>query len=117
MKHNEPEPQRIYHIADAERWRASAESGMYSAPSLESERFIHCSFAHQVQRSLDKFFSDADSVVILEIDPLLLTSELRFEPADNDSFPHIYGEINADAVVAAELVMRNEAGELAFVQS
>jgi uncharacterized protein (DUF952 family) len=116
VKHNEAEPQRIYHIADPERWKSAAERGLYAADSLESEGFIHCSFAHQVQRSLDKFFRDADAVIILEIDPLLLQSELRFEPADDDTFPHIYGELNVDAVVMAELVQRNETGELAFAR-
>jgi uncharacterized protein (DUF952 family) len=114
VKQNDPEPQLIYHIAEPELWKTSAEAGTYAAPSLKSEGFIHCSFAHQVQRSLDKFFADADSVIVLEIDPLMLQSELRFEPADDDTFPHIYGELNADAVVMAELLMRDEKGELAF---
>jgi uncharacterized protein (DUF952 family) len=114
VKHNDPEPQRIYHIAEPERWRTSADSGMYASPSLASEGFIHCSFAHQVQRSLDRFFADADSVIILEIDPLLLQGELRFEPADDDTFPHLYGELNVDAVVMAELVARDDEGRLTF---
>jgi uncharacterized protein (DUF952 family) len=114
VKQNDPEPQRIYHIADPAGWRNSAEGGMYSVPSLQSEGFIHCSFAHQVQRSLDKFFSDADAVVILEIDPALLQSELRFEPADNDTFPHVYGEINVDSVVVAAHVARDDKGALTF---
>jgi uncharacterized protein (DUF952 family) len=114
VKHNDPEPQRIYHIADPERWKEAAAEGMYAPESLERERFIHCSFAHQVQRSLDKFFADRDAVIILEIDPLLLQSELRFEPADDDTFPHIYGEINVDAVVMAALATRDEEGALTF---
>jgi uncharacterized protein (DUF952 family) len=114
VNRNDPEPQRIYHIADQARWKAAAETGMYSAPSLLSEGFIHCSFAHQVQRSLDKFFADADAVVVLEIDPMLMQAELRFEPADGDTFPHVYGEINTDAVVMAALVERDERGGLTF---
>ena len=32
--------------------------------------------------------------------PRLLTSPLRFEEADGQRFPHIYGPINLNAVVA-----------------
>jgi uncharacterized protein (DUF952 family) len=111
---NETDPQLIFHIADHDRWKACAESGSYSPESLASEGFIHCSFGRQVQRSLDKFFAKSDEVILIEIDPVLLKSELRMEDADGDSFPHIYGEINLDAVVVAELLVRDEEGRLTF---
>lgn len=99
--------QPIYHITSVEAWDADNGSSSFVAPSLATEGFIHCSDARQVERSLNRFFREKDEVVLLRIDPALLTSELRYEGADGDSFPHIYGPINTDAVVTAELIHRH----------
>lgn len=106
LHHTNPMPNPIYHITSHDAWTEAAERGSYTSPSLETEGFIHCSDARQVERSLNKFYAGKDSVLVLRIDPELLTSELRYEPADNDSFPHVHGPINVDAVVAVELVER-----------
>jgi len=96
----------IYHITSVEAWDVASGSGSFTAPSLATEGFIHCSDARQVERSLNKFFHEKNEVLLLRIDPELLTSELRYEGADGDLFPHIYGPINTDAVVSVELVRR-----------
>ena len=54
-------------------------------------------------RSQQRFYADVpEELVLLEIDPDLLTSELRVEYVAevDDSFPHIYGPLNIEAVVA-----------------
>ncbi len=100
----------IYHITSRDAWSAATEAGSYTAPSLDTEGFIHCSLARQVERSLNKFYTDREEVILLKIDPELLTGNLLYEPADNDSFPHIYGPINTESVIAVELLKR-EGGE------
>jgi uncharacterized protein (DUF952 family) len=90
----------IYHITLPADWLAAETTGELSPLSLETEGFIHCSDRRQVERSLNRFFSGIDEVLVLEIDPELLHAEVRYEGADNDSFPHIYGALNVDAVVA-----------------
>ncbi|MBC8145497.1 MAG: DUF952 domain-containing protein [bacterium] len=114
MTNNDAQPQLLFHIAEHDRWKACVDSGKYSPASLATEGFIHCSYERQVQRSLDKFFASHDEVILLEIDPVLLRSGLKVEPADGDSFPHIYGEINTDAVVVAELIIRDGNSRLTF---
>ena len=99
----------IYHITLPERWNNSREEGEYRAPSLDTEGFIHCSDAGQVERSLNRFYRDEPEVLLLTIDPKLLTSELKYEPAHDEQFPHIYGPLNTDAVVVVEL-LKGEAG-------
>ena len=51
---------------------------------------------------------DRADLLLLEIDPARLTSELKWEPPtggplpgvpEGDAFPHIYGPINLDAVI------------------
>jgi len=89
----------IYHITLPDEWEKSAGRGYHTAASIETEGFIHCSEAGQVERSLNRFFAGQPRVLILSIDPERLTSELRHEPAHGELFPHIYGPLNLDAVV------------------
>ena len=89
----------IYHIAHRGDWEAAATSGSYEADTLASEGFIHCSEAHQVLGVANRLFQGQRDLVLLRLDPARLTSELRYEPGGGDVFPHIYGPINASAVV------------------
>lgn len=100
----------IYHITTPELWSRTAGKSRYAAPSLESEGFIHCSLRNQVARSLNRFFRDENTVIVLTIDPLMLDRELRYEPADGSLFPHIYGDLNLAAVTVVELVERGANG-------
>jgi uncharacterized protein (DUF952 family) len=93
---------RIFHVAVPEKW-ASVSGGQYEHASLAAEGFIHCSFADQLDGVLSRYFSNVGEVTILEIDPARLTSKLVIEPSTNgERFPHIYGPIDLDAVVATE---------------
>ena len=91
---------RIYHIVSPEDWEAAERSGEYRAASLVDEGFIHCSFAEQLDTVLERYYSGAGTVNILEIDPGRLTAELVEEPStNNEIYPHIYGPLDLDAVV------------------
>lgn len=93
-------PRTIFHVAEEDSWRRAAGSGEYTAASLESEGFIHCSFRNQLGGVLERYYSGAGEVLVLEIDPDSLTSDLRIEASTGgEDFPHIYGTINVDAVI------------------
>jgi len=93
---------RIFHIVRPGDWESHAGS-LYEAESLTTEGFIHCSFAEQLDGVISRYYSDADEIVILEIDPNLLTSKLVVEPSTaGESYPHVYGPINKDAIVSSE---------------
>jgi uncharacterized protein (DUF952 family) len=94
----------ILHITTAPEWKTASEAGEYRAPSLESEGFIHCSLPTQVTHVAQWFYREVPDLVLLCIDPDVLTSELRWEPSADSfagEFPHVYGPISVDAVVAA----------------
>jgi uncharacterized protein (DUF952 family) len=94
----------IFHITTAPEWDAARGVGEYRAPSLETEGFIHCSLPTQVNHVADWFYRDVPDLVLLCVDPAELTSELRWEPSSDSfagEFPHVYGPIAIDAVVAA----------------
>jgi uncharacterized protein (DUF952 family) len=67
---------------------------------LDSEGFIHCSTFAQVIGSANRFFKDLKDIVILKIDVDRVIPEIHYEGDDqNNLFPHIYGELNIDAVI------------------
>lgn len=90
----------IYHITTAEQWNTAVEKGFYEAPSLSTEGFIHCSEAHQVADVLERYFKGQTGLIKLVIDTDKLTSRYvqEWSPSISDTFPHIYGAINVDAV-------------------
>jgi uncharacterized protein (DUF952 family) len=93
---------RIYHIVLPEVWAAFG-GDLYTAESLETEGFIHCSFAEQLDGVIERYYKEKSSLVILEIDTNLLMSRMIKEPSTNrEIYPHIYGPINRDAIVGVE---------------
>ena len=94
---------KIYHIVLPEVWEKVKAEKFYEADSLVSEGFIHCSFANQLEAVLERYYKDAEKVLILTIDVEKLTSKLVEEPStNNEIYPHIYGQINAEAIVGIE---------------
>ncbi len=92
----------IYHITSRTSWSAVQKSGAYSADSLASEGFIHCSKTNQILRVANNIFANQRGLVLLEIDPSQLKPEVRWEAgADkaDELFPHLYGPLNLEAVV------------------
>ena len=91
---------RILHITSRTEWEKAKNLGTYRSDSLASEGFIHCSTAAQVIGSANRFFKDRSDLVILSIDPDRVTSKILDEGIEsNHLFPHIYGELNIDAVL------------------
>jgi uncharacterized protein (DUF952 family) len=90
----------IYHVTIASEWKAAKEKGFYEHPSLKTEGFIHCSQDHQVAGVLERYFEGQTDLVKLVIDTDKLTCKFVFDwsPSTQDTFPHIYGTINIDAV-------------------
>jgi len=90
----------IYHIVLPDAW-AAFDTGLYEAKSLETEGFIHCSFADQLDAVIERYYSSEDRVVVLEIESDRLMSRMIKEPSTNSEiYPHVYGPINRDAIVS-----------------
>jgi uncharacterized protein (DUF952 family) len=93
----------IYHIVLPGVWEQFKEKDFYEAESLHTEGFIHCSFAEQINGVLERYYQGIEKVLILTIDSEKLSSELVNEPSTNDEiYPHIYGQINREAIVGIE---------------
>jgi uncharacterized protein (DUF952 family) len=91
----------IYHITYKKDWEKALETSSYETASLAKEGFIHCSEENQVAATLERYYAGEQNLVKLVIDPAKLKSSLIHEwsPSNTETFPHIYGAINIDAVV------------------
>jgi uncharacterized protein (DUF952 family) len=96
----------IYHITIKKEWQQAEQRGHYEATSLAEEGFIHCSEERQLAGVLERFYTGKTDLLKLSIDTSKLTSSLYYDwsPSVEDTFPHIYGPINLDAVVAVEVL-------------
>lgn len=94
----------IYHVTTATEWKTAQEKGSYQSASLANEGFIHCSQEEQVADVLQRYFAGKKDLVKLSIDTDKLTSPFIYEwsPSIEDTFPHVYGPVNTDAVVGVE---------------
>lgn len=91
----------ILHITQQRDWEAAQKAGVYRGDTLASEGFIHCSTSQQVVTVANTFYRGQAGLVLLRIDPALVAPEIRWEEgAPGQRFPHIYGPLNLDAVVA-----------------
>jgi len=90
----------IYHVTTAAEWEAAKQKDFYEHPSLSAEGFIHCSQDHQVAGVLERYFAGQTGLIKLVIDTDKLTSKFVFDwsPSTADTFPHVYGPINVNAV-------------------
>ncbi len=94
---------KIYHIVLPDVWEKFKDEKFYEAESLQTEGFIHCSFAEQIETVLNRYYKDTERVLLLKIETEKLTSELINEPSTGgEIYPHIYGKINTEAIVEIE---------------
>ena len=89
----------IFHITPRQDWEKAASEGTYRAESLENEGFIHCSTSTQLVRTANKFFKNQTDLLLLFIDSDKVKPEISYDVvAENETFPHIYGALNKNAV-------------------
>jgi uncharacterized protein (DUF952 family) len=104
---------RLFHITSRAEWERAQATGEYRPPSLASEGFVHLSRDRQWRAVADRLFRGRPDLVLLSIRRDGLRSELREEDADGDRYPHLYGPLNTDAVVAALPLPVNDDGSFA----
>jgi uncharacterized protein (DUF952 family) len=93
--------EKICHLCKVSDWETAQAAGSYEAASLDTEGFIHCSRPDQVIRVSNLYFHSAAGLLLLWIDPARVTETIRWEPVEGDTYPHIYGILNLDAVIKA----------------
>ena len=89
---------------------AELETGSF-AGSADDRRdgFIHLSTAAQLTATVDKHFAGGDDLHVAEVDLDALGDAVRWEPSrGGEDFPHLYGPLPLNAVVAYSPLERDE---------
>ena len=113
----------IYHIAFRGDWEQAVERGEYRISprgrTLDEQGFIHASDAHQVALVANFLYRPGEDLIVLVIDPDRLRSPVRYEnvPDSKDPFPHIYGPVNAGAVIGTQSLGQDADGQFRFPAS
>jgi uncharacterized protein (DUF952 family) len=91
----------ILHITSLAQWADAQAHGAYTADSLSTEGFIHCSDPHQVTWVAQQRFRGRTDLVVLHIDSSKVNAEVRYENLEGGTqpFPHVYGPIPCSAVI------------------
>lgn len=91
---------------------AELEGGSF-AGSADDRRdgFIHLSTAAQLTATVDRHFAGQDGLQVAEVDLEALGDAVRWEPSrGGEDFPHLYGPLPLDAVVAYSPLERDDDG-------
>jgi uncharacterized protein (DUF952 family) len=92
----------IYHMCLREEWELAVKSGAYAGSSQDrADGFIHFSTAEQLPQSARRHRRGQAGLVLLTVDPEVLSEALRWEPSrDGALFPHLYGTLPLSAVIS-----------------
>jgi uncharacterized protein (DUF952 family) len=83
------------------------EGVLRGTPADLADGFIHLSLASQLPGTLDRHYRGQDGLVLVAVDLAGLGGALRWEPArGGELFPHVYGALALEAIVATAPVER-----------
>ncbi len=102
-----------YKILTADQWTALNAGTFTGAPVDQADGFVHLSGAAQLADTLDLHFAGQSGLVIAAIDLAALGNTVRWEPSRRGQlFPHVYGPLTRDHVIAWCPVERDASGAL-----
>lgn len=106
----------IYKIASAAEWRAAETRRVFEGAAIDlTDGYIHFSTAEQVQETANKHFAGQKDLVLVAVDADALGSALKWEPSRGGAlFPHLYGALRFENVLAVTPLRTNAAGEFVF---
>ena len=94
-----------YKILTAREWAAAEAAGLYEGSEVDrADGFIHLSTDAQLHETARKHYAGRDGLMILTLDAEHppVKALIRWEPSrDGALFPHIYGQLRAEWVMAA----------------
>ena len=90
----------LLHITAREQWDRARFAGVYRGDTLDTEGFIHCATRDQVLDVANARFRGRPDLVLLCIDSSRVQAPIQYDAVETGArFPHIYGPLNAEAVV------------------
>ena len=96
-----PRPRRLIHLASRRAWRDQSRSA-YLPRGFDVDGFIHLSALHQVLIPANGLYRNRHDLMAVVLDARVLGDAVVWEAGTGTSerFPHLYGAITPDAVIA-----------------
>lgn len=111
--------QKIYKIISKSEWQMAEMAGVFKGVAIDlTDGYIHFSTATQAAETAAKHFGGKTDLLLITINPDALNQSLKWEPSRGGAlFPHLYGDLNMDAVERKEPLPLNAAGAHVFPSS
>jgi uncharacterized protein (DUF952 family) len=113
-----PHPARTYHLVPAAVWQVTDPAADYLPEAFPQDAFIHTTHDPAELTGVGNRYyrNDPRPYVVLHIETALVRAPIRIEDPGGH-FPHIYGPLNRDAIVAVTDVARDADGTFLSVIS
>ena len=104
-----------YKILTAEEL-AELEAGTFAGAAVDkADGYVHLSTAAQLTETADRHFAGRDDLTVAAVDLDALGAAIRWEPSRGGAlFPHLYGTLTLDAVIAYSPLHREDDGSVAL---
>lgn len=97
----------------AEMAALEADGRFAGAPVDLADGYIHMSTAAQLDETVSKHFAGKANLHVVAVDLSVLGAALQWEPSRGGAlFPHLYGELTLDAVLAYGPLEREQDGTI-----
>jgi uncharacterized protein (DUF952 family) len=94
-------PDIAYKVLTADQMRALEADAFEGAPIDLADGYIHLSTRDQLTETVDRHFADQSDLWVAAIDLAALGDSVRWEESRGGAlFPHIYGAMPLDVVIA-----------------
>jgi len=98
----------IYHLVPADDWHATSLTSPYLPRDFENDGFIHCTRGLTLLLQVaNTFYRDVPGeFLLLVLDERRISADVKYERG----FPHIYGPLNRNAILAVYPMVRRDDG-------
>jgi uncharacterized protein (DUF952 family) len=105
-------PTTAYKVLTGEQMAALEHAGTFAGASVDlADGYIHLSTAAQLTETVDKHFAGQTDLHVAAVDLEALGERIRWEESRGGQlFPHLYGALTLDVVVAYSPLERDEDG-------
>lgn len=102
----------ILHCMKRSIWEGRKQKSAWGNRDIQINGFIHCSTVEYFWRVAPNFKDIKEEMVLLCIDENKVKAKVCYEDNDNCGrfYPHVYGLINNDAVIAVLPFIKDEKG-------
>lgn len=104
----------IYKVLTDAEMKALEQDGRFAGSADDArDGYVHLSTAAQLTATVDKHYAGQDGLWIAALDVEAIGRSLKWEPArGGEDFPHLYGELLLETVIAYSELTRDGDGRV-----